>query len=266
MITGENFMKAIILAAGYGTRMYPLTMNCAKPLLPVAGRPVIDYLYDNLLATGRINDIYVVSNAKFFPQFVQWAEPKMEYNHRCSIHVINDGTTSNENRLGAIADLALVINEKNLTDDLFITSGDNLYPFHFKEMVDYSEAKSKSTICVWKITDPERLKRTGVVQMDNDGRVINFVEKPAQPQSNLGSPALYLLKKEIIPFIHHYLNNGYNPDAPGHFIAWLHQRIPVYAYQTHEIIYDIGNLKTYYEIDKIWGQKYNTLPIIKEEH
>lgn len=251
-IVWSERMIAIFLVAGYGTRMYPLTETTAKPLLTVAGRPVMDYLYDNIVATGRVSQICLVSNAKYFSQFADWAAIKRGEIHAPGIQVINDGTRTNETRLGAIADLALALRTLNIDDDVFVSSGDNLYPFDFANMIRFFDQKSANTICIWPIRHSERLRRTGVVQVDADFRVIDFEEKPAQPRSNYGTPSIYIFKKSTIAQVYEYLASGHNPDAPGHFISWLFQRSPVFAFLIQQEIYDIGNLQTYYEIDRLW--------------
>lgn len=235
-------MKAIILAAGYGTRLYPLTKVYAKPLLPVAGKPLLEYLLDKIKPVKQIDQIQIVVNEKFFQDFEKWKDeldfPKM-------IELVNDGTTSNKERLGAIRDLWLVLEQKSILEDILVLGGDNIFLFSFVEFVEFFNQKSSDAITVHSLNDLEKLRRTGVVEVDENDRVVGFEEKPTNPQSNLASPPCYILTRKTINDIDRYLFEGNNPDAPGNFIKWLYKEREVYAFKFSQKRYDIGNFESY---------------------
>ncbi len=239
-------MKALVLAAGYATRLYPLTKDFPKPLLQVGTQTILDYLLDRLRPIADLNQIYVVTNARFAPHFESWAEKISRSSLR--IQVVNDGTDSNETRLGAIADMVFAINQENIRDDLLVSAGDNIYQFDFREMHELFKQKNSDVILCHRITSMEKLQRTGVMQMNAHQQVIGFEEKPQKPQSDLGCPALYMLKRDTLSLIPGYLQAGGNPDAPGHFIAWLYKQHPIYAYLMTQTYYDIGNLQSYEKV------------------
>ena len=235
-------MKAIILAAGYGARLYPLTKVYAKPLLPVAGKPVLEYLLDKIQPVEKIDKIYIVVNNKFFRDFERW---KTDLNFPKTIDFINDGTTSNNERLGAIGDLQFALEQKSITEDVLVLGGDNIFLFSFVEFVEFFDQKRADSITVHKLNELEKLRRTGVVEVDEDNRVLGFEEKPAKPRSNFASPPCYIFTHETIDDIERYLSKGNNPDAPGNFIKWLYREKEVYAFEFSEERYDIGNLEFY---------------------
>jgi glucose-1-phosphate thymidylyltransferase len=249
-------VNALILAAGYATRLYPLTQNFPKPLLTVGKKTIMDHLIDRMAALPNMRSVYIVTNAKFSPVFSDWA---IECSRRqlwphLSLEVINDGTDTNENRLGAIADMAYAIQNKNIGDDLLVSAGDNIYLFDFNEMADLFHEKQADVILTYRIESLEKLRRSGVVELDDEQRIIGFEEKPAQPKSNYGCPALYFFKKSSLATIPDYLRCGGNPDAPGHFIAWLREQHPVYAYIMTAPYYDIGTLESYQQVNKVFAQ------------
>jgi glucose-1-phosphate thymidylyltransferase len=243
-------MKALILAAGYATRLYPLTQNFPKPLLPVGRQTIMDYLLDRISAIPGLDQVFVITNCKFASHFEAWAEQvngRFE-SKQSAVSVINNGTDSNETRLGAIADMVYAINLANIQDDLLVSAGDNIYMFDFREMHRLFVEKNSDVILTHRIELEEKLRRAGVLQMDEQRRVINFEEKPQTPKSNLACPALYFIKKDTLTLIPEYLRNNGNPDAPGHFIAWLYRQHPIYAYLMTLPYYDIGNLDSYQRV------------------
>ncbi len=240
-------MKAIILAAGYATRLYPLTKDKPKPLLDIAGKTIIEYLLDDFRKIQALDTVYVVTNAKFAPLFDAWAEKQAsrENPFPFQIVIVNDGTTSNETRLGAIADIQFVVEKHHIDDDLLVAAGDNIFQFDFADLAAFYAAKNSDVIVAQELNDPERLKTRGVVQFDDEFRVFGFQEKPAEPKSNYVCPALYIHKRESIKLYFEYLNFQNNPDAPGYFIKWLHPQTPVYAFVMPKPAIDIGTLETY---------------------
>lgn len=243
-------MKALVLAAGYATRLYPLTKDFPKPLLKVGPKAILDYLLDNMRNLPGLDGMYVVTNSKFTPHFQTWAKELRSAAAPLPwpVEIIDDGTDSNETRRGAVADLWYAVQTKAIDDDLLVCAGDNIYTFNLADFYHFFAEKHSDIILSYRIASLEKLRRTGVLQVDTFGRVIGFEEKPAQPKSDLGCPALYLLQKNTLALIPAYLNQGGNPDAPGHFISWLYQQHPIYAFLMTQPYYDVGNLESYHRI------------------
>jgi len=247
-------MKALILAAGYATRMYPLTRDFPKPLLPVGQKTIMDYLMERLQGLPDLDHVFVVTNSKFAPHFLDWSHnPNRSGSGRLAVEIIDDGTDSNETRLGAIADMMYAIKTKSIADDLLVTAGDNIFTFNFSELDRLFREKGSDIVVARHIDSLEALQRAGVLEMDAAQRVIGFEEKPQVPRSHWACPALYVLIKESLDLIPDYLDNGGNPDAPGHFIAWLCQQHPVYAFKMTSPYYDIGNLESYQRICQVFA-------------
>ena len=230
-------MKALILAAGYATRLRPLTDSIAKPLLPVGGRPMVDWILDRIAETSA-DEVHLVTNARFAGDFERWAADK-------DVHVHNDGTSSNEDRLGAIGDIDFV----GIDDDLLVIASDNLFDYSLADYEAYWRAKGGSCIAVYDVGDPELAKKYGIVDVDADDRVTNFVEKPSNPPTTLCATATYLYRREHAALISAYLAEGNAPDQPGNFVAWLYGRAPVYAYRFPGEWYDIGDHEQLLEAD-----------------
>ena len=286
-------MKCIILAAGYATRLYPLTENFPKPLLEVSGKPILDWLIDDMSQTGLIDEYIIISNHKFAPIFEQWASSKVEgtqskglsqrdsgngtqskglsqkdsakgtpldlrpnpLDHQptpldlrpnpLDIRVLDDGTSSNESRLGAVRDIQFAIDQLHLDDDLLVMAGDNLLDFSLEGFIRY--AKDKQATCVMRYyeEDEPRLHKTGVAEIDDDGRILSMEEKPANPKSHWCIPAFYYYTREDARLIKKGIDSGCGVDAPGSFIAWLATQTTVYTYPMPGHRYDIGTLASY---------------------
>ena len=237
-------MKALILAAGYATRLRPLTDSLPKMLLPLAERPMLDYLLDRIREVGEIDEIHLVTNAQFASTFRDWAPE--------DVAVHDDGTTSNEDRLGAIGDIAFAIDEGGLAGvDLFVVAGDNLIGYSLRDLVDFWQAKGGSALALHEVSDPGLLKNYGVVELDQDDRVIGFQEKPAEPRSNLAATAAYLYRAEHLELLARYFEEGNPLDAPGNFAAWLHTRAPVHGYRASGEWHDIGDLGQLHAADNL---------------
>jgi glucose-1-phosphate thymidylyltransferase len=230
-------MKALILAAGYATRLRPLTDSIPKQLLSVGGRPMVDWILDRIEETSA-DEVHLVTNARFAPDFERWSAGK-------DVHVHDDGTTSNEDRLGAIGDIQFV----GLDDDLLVVAGDNLFDYSLADYESYWREKSGSCVAVLDVGDPELAKKYGIVDVDEDDRVIGFVEKPEDPPTTLCATATYFYDREHVRLVSTYLAEGNPPDQPGNFIAWLHTRAPVYAYRFSGEWFDIGDRDQLLEAD-----------------
>lgn len=243
-------MKAIILVAGYATRLYPLTKNTPKPLLQVGGKAIIDYIVEEINTLDAVDEIYVVSNHKFAKIFEDWAK---EVDNIKPITVIDDGTSTEETRRGAIGDIQYTIEQGNIDDDVVIIAGDNLFTYALKEYYDFYKKKNADCVCVKQFDDMEMIKQLGVALLDENNKVIDLEEKPEHPKSNKAAFATYMYTKETVPMIKKYLETGNMPDAPGYFLQWLHKKKPVYAYVMNGECYDVGTLKALEEVRSIYG-------------
>ena len=256
-------MKCLIIAAGYATRLYPLTENFPKPLLKVGDKTILDWLIDDLDSTGLIDGYIVVTNHKFAPIFEVWAAAGRSGDRAVSvmsplparIAIIDDGTSSNETRLGAVRDIELGIRKCAVDDDLLVMAGDNLLSFSLKSFVDYFN--EKKTSCVMRYYEPElaKLRKTGVAEIDRNGRIISMEEKPAEPKSHWCTPPFYIYRREDLPLVSEGIAAGCGVDAPGSFIAWLCGQTTVHAFEMPGPRYDIGNLESYEAVKKIFSNE-----------
>lgn len=235
-------MKAIILAAGYAKRMWPLTKNTPKPLLDVKDKPIIEHIYEKICRCDAIDKVYVVTNNKFAHNFEDWVkglekQPK-------PIEIINDGTLTEEDKLGAIGDMNLVINEKGINEDLMVLGGDNLFGFELSEFADFFGAKGSTTVAFRDVGDLEIIKgRFGMGVADDNYLLKDFIEKPENPTSTLAATCMYIFKGADVAQIKEYLSDKNNPDQTGHFIAWLIKKNPVHAFSFDSQWFDIGSFE-----------------------
>ena len=234
----------IILAAGYATRMYPLCENFPKPLLKVGEKTILDWLVDDVAKSCGISDFVVISNHKFISIFQKWADEKKASGFG-SIRVLDDGSTDNDNRLGAVKDVEFAIRELNLDDDLLVLAGDNVLDFSFAAFVSY--ARAKGTTCIMRHHQPsvERLRKTGVVVVDDSDLVLNMEEKPKEPKSNWAVPPFYYYPASDIRMIEKGIESGCGTDAPGSFISWLVSQRPVHAFLMPGHRFDVGSIEGY---------------------
>ncbi len=244
-------MKCILLCAGYATRLFPLTQNFPKALLEVGGRPIIDYTLDKVNEIDEIDEIYLITNAKYTPHFEKWASEK---NNIKPIIVFNDGTTSNDDRLGAIGDIDFTIKKAKIDDDILVLASDNLYEFKLKEFYEFYRTKGAPCVCV-KEEDRELLKRLGVAELDENMKILGFEEKPANPKGKYAVYAEYIYPRSIIPVIKQYLDEGNSCDAPGNLVAYIYQKMPTYAYVFEGECYDIGTHDALAYVNKIYNGK-----------
>lgn len=233
-------MICILLCAGYATRMYPLTENFPKPLLSIKGKALIDYLIDDLEKKRYISKYIIVSNHKFLNHFNMWKEKRTE-----NIIVLDDGSTANENRLGAVKDIEFAIKSENINDNILVLAGDNLLNFSLNDFIDFAKSKNTNAIMTYKENEIARLQRTGVIELDKDNKVLSFEEKPLKPKSNNAVPPFYIFKKEDLPLISKGIIEGCKVDAPGMFIEWFSKQCTIYAWNMTGNRVDIGNLDDY---------------------
>lgn len=248
-------MYCIILAAGYATRLYPLTLNTPKPLLPVGGRPMVEHIVENMERVSAVSDIIIVTNDKFYEPFLEWAASFRSAKHTTKkITVLNDGTKTNEDRLGAIGDIDFTIKKLNIKDDLMVIAGDNLFEFSLADFYAFFKKKQSTVLAVYDLGDPAKLsKKFGTVQTDKNSRVISFEEKPEHPKSSLAATACYIFTKEDVAELRRCIEENKKPDNSGDFIGWLAMKKPVYAYRFLGKWFDIGSKEQYEEVNRLYN-------------
>ncbi|MBR5707668.1 MAG: nucleotidyltransferase family protein [Bacteroidaceae bacterium] len=236
-------MKCLILAAGYATRLYPLTENFPKPLLKVGDKTILDWLIDDIEGAGLVDEYVVISNHKFAHHFDEWAAGKS-----VKITVVDDGTSTNETRLGAVRDIQFAFDRLGLDDDMLVIAGDNVLDFSLQKFVRYAHSKKAS--CIMRYFEPNtaKLVKCGIVEVDSDDRILGMEEKPAQPKSNWCCPPFYFYTRADARLVPAGIQAGCGTDAPGSYIAWLCTQTPVYAMEMPGSRYDIGNLESYHKV------------------
>jgi glucose-1-phosphate thymidylyltransferase len=244
-------MNALILAAGYATRLYPLTLDKAKPLLTVGGKPIIEWAMDNLTEVPNLKTVYVVTNDKFASDFQAWSERYQSRQPKFKLKVINDGSKSDEDKLGAIGDINFVVTRENLSrDSLLVIAGDNLFTESLTGFVAHAK-ETEATVAVYDVGDVEAIKKYGNIAIDADGIITHFEEKPQKPRGTLAAIALYYYSPEVLSLLTTYLAAGNNPDQPGRFVQWLYTRKPVKTFQIKGKWLDIGSKETLEKADQI---------------
>lgn len=244
-------MKAIILAAGYATRLYPITKDFPKALLSVAGKSMLDHLADGIAAIGEIDRVFIVSNDKFYPNFADWrdrrGDPRFE--------VINDGTDENGERLGAIGDMIFTIGKEGIDEDLLVVAGDNYLRIDLAEVYRRYVALGRKTLLLGQRTaDMDMLRRFAVARVDGDGKVLDLIEKPERPAGDLAIFALYFYPRGAVAKLRVFAAQGNPLDAPGNFPQWLHSREDVYVYTTTEPCFDIGTPESLAYVRELYGE------------
>jgi len=246
-------MKCMFLVAGYATRLFPLTINQPKALLEIGGRPILDYVLDQVNEIDAIDEIVVISNNKFFPHFCEWAESK---DNQKPIIVVNDNTMDDATKLGAIGDIDFAIDSAGINDDLMVLAGDNLFTFQLQDFYDFFMKNQKDCITVHLVEEISELQRMGVAQLDDNGLVLDMEEKPQVPKSNTAVDPFYIYKKSTLPLIKKYLAEGNNPDAPGNFPSWLHKQQDVIAHWIDGFSIDIGTVANYEYVNEHFDELF----------
>ena len=248
-------MNILILAAGYATRLYPLTQNKAKPLLDVAGKPMMEWVIDNLAPIDGLEKVYVVTNNKFAGAFQQWADTYHASHPKLTFEIVNDGSTSDRDKLGAIGDINLVISRAGLTaSDLIVVAGDNLFSQSLEQFGRFAREQNKPVLAVYDVGDLDEAKKYGVVSIHESGEIAAFEEKPASPRSTLIGIALYYYPATTVAMFSTYLAAGNNPDQPGRFVQWLYQRTPVQTWKVPGTWFYVGSKETLAEANRIFAQ------------
>ncbi len=244
-------MDAILLAAGYATRLYPLTRDRAKPLLPVGGRPIVDHLVDRIEAADEIERMVLVTNARFATDFEAWAESRTPAK---PLMIVNDGSTDNAGRLGAVGDVQLAVREAGgCADGAYVLATDNLPRFDLRDSGGLARRRGTAAVFACLVADRTELTRMGVAELGPEGLIVSFEEKPERPHGEFRVPPFYVYPPRALAGLDEFLSGGNNPDAPGHFLAWLVERQDVYALRRDEGTHDIGTLESYRRVCEEFG-------------
>jgi glucose-1-phosphate thymidylyltransferase len=245
--------NVIILAAGYATRLYPLTLTQPKPLLPVAGKPMIERVLDKLSPEGGWGRIYVVTNAKFAQPFQRWADHYRATLGSLDLAIVNDGSTDESNRLGAIGDLHYVLTQEHIDDDILVVAGDNLFSHGLQDFVRFAQRQQAPVLAIYDVGSLEEVKRFNAITLDSNGRIAFFEEKPKNPASSLTGIALYFYPKSTLPLIRQYVAEGNNPDQPGRLVQWMYPRLPFYTWKVPGLWFDIGSKESLEEANRVFA-------------
>jgi glucose-1-phosphate thymidylyltransferase len=243
-------VKLIILAAGYATRLYPLTLDRPKHLLDVAGRPVIEHVLDRLAPIDEIDGSYLVTNSRFADRFRRWASG---YGGQLRPEIVDDGTTSEDDRLGAIGDFGLVLRQASIDDDVIVAAGDNLFTESLKGFGEAARERDAPLLAVYDVGDLEAIRKYNAIEIDDDASIAYFEEKPQSPRTTLTGIALYFYPRSCLPLVHEYLEGGNNPDQPGRLVEWLYPRRPVYVWNVPGEWVDIGSPETLAEAGRLFS-------------
>jgi glucose-1-phosphate thymidylyltransferase len=248
-------MDLIILAAGYATRLYPLTLNQPKPLLNVAGKPMLEHVIDNLKSIPFIQHAYIVTNAKFVDHFQKWADGYNTPELHFDFTIVNDKSTDDSNKLGAIGDTNLVLTKNEIDNDIIVVGGDNLFSDDLREFGDFCRTKNAPVLAVYDVGNLEEIRKYNSIDIDDDGRITFFEEKPAQPKSTLTGIALYYYPKSTLPLIREYISEGNNPDQPGRLVQWMYPRVPFYTWKVPGLWFDVGSKETLEEANRVFARR-----------
>ncbi|MBN2506571.1 MAG: nucleotidyltransferase family protein [Verrucomicrobia bacterium] len=243
----------MVLAAGYATRLYPLTHKTPKPLLPVAGRPMIEYVLASIAPIRAVSQIYIVINQKFARDFKAWAAGYRARRGRRKFTLVNDGSTGINDRRGAIGDLGFVIARKKIRADLLVVAGDNLFSDTLREFGAFCRSRPNPVLGVYDVGDLEAIKHYNSIQVNRRGRITFFEEKPTNPTSTLTGVALYYYPKSTLPLIDQYLADGHNPDQPGHLVQWMYSRVPFDTWRVPGTWHDVGSHQTLEDVNRLFA-------------
>lgn len=246
-------MKCLILAAGYATRLYPLTENFPKPLLKVGEKSILDWLVDDLVEITDIDEFVVISNHKFATHFEEWKNSK-EKTRFYEITVIDDGTSTNESRLGAVKDIQLAVEKLKLTDDLLVMAGDNVLDFSLSKFVEFAKKKGTSCVMCHEENELKKQQKTAIITVNKNDLITFYEEKPKEPKGNLAVPPFYCYRSVDVKRIQEALDSGCGYDAPGSFAAWLSKQTPMHAYKMPGKRYDIGDINSYEYVKSVFSK------------
>jgi glucose-1-phosphate thymidylyltransferase len=236
-------MKALLLGAGYATRLYPLTRERPKPLLPIGGVAILERICEKIFPVPGVDRIYVVTNHRFAGHYYRW------------LTGFQESPKTPDDRLGAIGDIEFVVKHAGVEDDLLVVAGDNLFEFPLKSFTAFAKKKKSSAVCVKDLGDRKLASLYGVVEVDAKGKIVDFEEKPPAPKSTLIAIGVYYFEKEHLSLLRQYLEEGQSRDAPGYFIQWLHPKVDLYAHPVKGTWYDIGDIDSYTKANDLYLQQ-----------
>ncbi len=245
-------MQVLVLAAGYATRLYPLTLNQPKPLLEIAGRPMLEHVVEKIGTIAGIQDWLIVTNQKFSGHFERWVQDYQKKSPEFQCQVFNDRSTSDADKLGAIGDIHFVLSQGAVKEGLIVIAGDNLFSDSLADFGRYCQEVEGPVLGVYDIGSLEEIKKYSSIEVDSQGKILSFEEKPTDPKSTLLGIALYYYPPAIVELLKVYIEEGNNPDQPGRFIQWLYPRVPVHTWKVPGLWYDIGSKETLEEADRIF--------------
>ena len=248
-------MKALILAAGYATRLYPLTQDQPKPLLKIADKPIVEHILNHLEKIKEVEEIFLITNHRFYDAFKLWLN---HFTYPKKIKLIDDGTLSNDDRLGAVGDINFVLKEEEIKDDLLVIAGDNLFGFSLKKFIDFSKANNSSIVAFNDLKDINLIKGKYGVGLLEGTRVKQFQEKPQQPLSTLAATACYIFKKEDLPLVEKSIEQG-KADNPGDLVRWLVQKSQVYGFVFTEHWFDVGSFESLKAAEELYSKNSKVL-------
>ncbi len=247
-------MKCLLLGAGYATRLYPLTKDRPKPLLPIGGIPMLQRIIEQVNEVPGIDRIYVVTNHRFAGAYYNWLRDYtlQKQSLPVPIEIFDDLTNSNDDRLGAIGDMNFVVENAKIDDDLLVISGDNLFDFPLTEFIGFAKEQVSSAACLHDLGSPDLVSLYGVVEIDGEKKNIDFEEKPAKPRSTLISMGVYIFMREHMPLLKRYLDEGRNKDRPGNYLQWLYRQVDLYGYVISGKWFDIGDIDSYNQANELF--------------
>jgi glucose-1-phosphate thymidylyltransferase len=242
-------MEAIILAAGYGTRLYPLTRDVSKSLLPLGQRCILDFLVEKVRQL-KVNRITIVTNNKFYQDFRDW-----EQGQNFPLTILNDQTKTPEERLGAVGDIEFALKEINKEDDFLVLGGDNLFDWDLRVFSDFAGKVDNPVVGLYDIKDLEKARRFGIAEIDAENRIIDFQEKPDNPKSTLAAACLYFFPAKDVKFVYNYVVERKDNDTTGDYICWLKDRAEVYGCVFQGVWLDVGHKDTLKQAEQLFGKK-----------
>ena len=252
-------IHVIVLAAGYATRLYPLTLEKPKPLLHVAGRPILEHILDKLSPIDRIERIHFVTNDKFSSHFKDWYS-RYNNRHKFDFNFLNDGSVDETDKLGAIGDLHFALEQGGIDKDVLVVAGDNIFSEQLHDFDRFCREVNAPVIGIYDIGSLDAIKKFSAISADGQGKITFFEEKPQKPKSTLMGIALYYYPKSVLPLIRQYLAEGNSPDQPGRLVQWLYPRVPFYTWQVPGLWFDIGSKETLEEANRIFSVSAKLLP------
>jgi glucose-1-phosphate thymidylyltransferase len=240
----------MILAGGFAKRMWPLTMDFPKALLPVAGKPMVDHIIERVEGIDDIDKIFISTNERFGDIFKKWMDGHKSEKIASKLSLIVEPATKEEEKFGSVRAIEYFIKQNKIKDDVLIIGGDNLFSFEMNDLLDFSEKKKAPTVAFFDVGDISEARKMGICMLDNNAKIIDFEEKPHEPRSTLASTCIYHIPKNRLGMVSEYIKDKNNPDAPGHFINWMRKKIPVYGFVSKKKWYDIGSQETYKQADR----------------